>query len=84
VSTGPDESSDSRMEHHVYAVSATLTTSREGGTSTRGIPTFYLDARVQGILSEESARAVARSIIDPLGQFDRPSRGILSITAVAL
>ena len=63
-----------------YAIGATVREYRDDGwTATRQIPTFYLDANVQGIMSEDQACIIARRILDPLGQ------GLaLSITAVAV
>lgn len=37
-------------------------------TGTRGVPTFFLDADIQGITSAEHAYTVAVRVIDPLGQ----------------
>jgi hypothetical protein len=31
------------------------------------VPTFYLDSRVQGILSPAAAAVVARGVVNPLG-----------------
>ena len=48
----------------MYAVTATVETEGKGGYSgVRQIPTFYLDERVQGIVSEEHARKVALDIL---------------------
>jgi uncharacterized protein (UPF0212 family) len=34
-------------------------------TGTRQCPTFYLDSKVQGIVSAEHAERIAREIVDP-------------------
>lgn len=61
----------------LYAIQATITRELEGGwQSTRQLPTFYLNPRVQGILSPARAVEIARDLIDPFGQYDT------SITAV--
>ena len=52
----------------MYAITAQLlTTDVSGYAGSRQIPTFYLDERVQGIVSEDHARRIAWSILDPLG-----------------
>lgn len=48
-----------------YAITATASREGDWGTSTRQIPTFYLDGNVQGITSEEHAQRIAMEIIDP-------------------
>ena len=50
----------------MYAITAQLLTSDGDYTGSKQIPTFYLDERVQGIVSEEHARRIAWSILDPL------------------
>lgn len=62
-----------------YAITATLSvkgTVREDWSRTRQVPTFFLDPRVQGIVSEDHAKRIALDIIDPFGQYD------VSVTAV--
>lgn len=50
----------------MYAVSATVTGQTTlGVTTTRQVPTFYLDERVQGLISEDHASRVALDVIDP-------------------
>lgn len=49
-----------------YQVQGTITRNRNGWDSTRQIPTFYLDGRVQGIRNVEHARDVARDIVDTI------------------
>lgn len=50
----------------MYAVSATVTGQTTlGVTTTRQVPTFYLDERVQGLVSEAHAELVAFDVIDP-------------------
>lgn len=48
-----------------WAIGAHVTTVIDGFTSTRQIPTFYLDPRVQGCLTPEGARRAAVDIIRP-------------------
>lgn len=59
----------SRRKH--YVVHATVVKKRGGWTSSVQVPTFLLDADVQGIVSEEHAERVARQVVDPLGLADR-------------
>ena len=50
----------------IYAVSARIGERTDGGEIWRDVPTFYLFANVQGILSEDQAARVARRILgDP-------------------
>jgi hypothetical protein len=56
----------------LYAVHVrvlTHETDRHGVTweGSRGTPTFYLDSRVQGIVSEEHAARIAADVVNPLG-----------------
>jgi hypothetical protein len=52
-----------------YAIHAQALTHAEGGWGgSVQVPMFYLDSRVQGIVSAEHAAEVARGVIDPLGQ----------------
>jgi len=58
----------------MYAIGASVrrtTTDHRGTewTTTRHLPTFYLDPNVQGILNHEQAERIARSILDPFGTF---------------
>jgi hypothetical protein len=46
-----------------YSVQGTITRTVDGWTSTRQIPTFYLNSDVQGILTEEGAKRVADDIV---------------------
>lgn len=64
-----------------YAVTANMTTEADGWTSTRHLPTFYLCANAQGIVSEEHAERIARDILDP---FARQNDAALHLTAVAI
>lgn len=62
----------------MYAVTVTATKkNEEGWTTTRFSPTFYLDENVQGIRSEEHARAVVKDLARSLW-----SDADLMITAV--
>lgn len=60
----------------LYAVSGTVTSvtmdrvgngARVPVSRSRQIPTFYLDASVQGIVSEDHARTIALDVVDPTG-----------------
>ena len=56
--------SETYKSETVYAVTATVTTKeREGWTSSRQIPTFFLHANVQGICGERDAENIARRIL---------------------
>jgi hypothetical protein len=59
-----------------YQVQGTITRNRHGWDSTRQIPTFYLDGRVQGILSVEHARDVARDIVDTIAGPSTPGETV--------
>lgn len=66
----------------MYVVVATVThTKSEGGniwSSTRQVPTFFLDEAVQGIVDTNHARRIARDVIDPFGLIN----GVISIDLV--
>ena len=50
----------------IYRVSAQrITTNAEGWTGSEQIPTFFLDAEIQGIRDVEHATKIAESIIGP-------------------
>lgn len=60
----------------MWAVSAHVETVRIGHGATQwhgtvDVPTFYLDERVQGIMTSHHAENVARQIIDPLNTIPR-------------
>src|SRR5580693_1845789 len=58
-----------RQPMTTYAIHAQALTHAEGGWGgSVQVPMFYLDSRVQGIVSAEHAAEVARGVIDPLGQ----------------
>lgn len=62
----------------MYAVTASIRFDVKGGwEGVKHLPTFYLHPNVQGILNEDQAVKVARSILDP---FDRYI-GRINITA---
>lgn len=48
-----------------YAINVQVVVTKPEGTSTHQLPTFYLDANVQGITSGDEAVNVARQIVDP-------------------
>lgn len=63
----------------MYAITATISgTNTEGWEFSCGLPTFYLNANVQGIMNEAHAEKIARAILDPLAL----SRYTYHITAV--
>lgn len=49
----------------MYAVSATVNRHDKDGVVTIQVPTFYLDANVQGIVNKEHAKIIAGEIINP-------------------
>jgi len=51
----------------VYAVHAQVLTHNGRFHGSRGVPTFYLDSRVQGITGAEHAARIAAEILNPLG-----------------
>ena len=56
------------MMSGTYAVTATVRERiGDGWTRSAQVPTFYLDADVQGIVDEDHAAIVARRVINPLG-----------------
>jgi hypothetical protein len=56
----------------VYAVHATIRTHGSNGfTGSVSVPTFYLDSRVQGIVSAAHAEGVAAGIVNTLGRTPR-------------
>jgi hypothetical protein len=53
----------------LYAVEARVTeTAKDGWQSNYGLPTFYLDARVQGIVDVAHAERIARNILQARGR----------------
>lgn len=48
-----------------YIIQATVTKKRPTGNTTTQIPTFFLDANIQGITSSEHAAQIAHGIINP-------------------
>ena len=51
----------------VYAVHVQiLTRAADGYAGSRGVPTFYLDSRVQGITGPEHAAAIAAQVVNPM------------------
>lgn len=66
----------------MYAITATYThTTPDGWTSSVQVPTFYLCADVQGIMDEEQATRVARTILHA-GVREMPVNDGFSICAV--
>lgn len=49
----------------MYCVQARIERETKHGTVSVGLPTFYLDDRVQGIVGVKHAEDIARAIIDP-------------------
>ncbi len=48
-----------------YAVTATVTKKTPEGTTTYQVPTFYLNANVQGIVDAAHAARIAYEVINP-------------------
>jgi len=46
----------------MYCINASIVEIVENGTMNRQVPTFYLHENVQGILNEEQAEKIAKSI----------------------
>jgi len=63
----------------MYAITATATTVSKGWSSTRQIPTFYLDDRVQGILNETQAIGIAMDILCSAADVPRPRFEICAV-----
>jgi hypothetical protein len=51
----------------LYQITAQYVRNDNGYTCSRQVPTFYLDSRVQGIVSVDHAEKIAREVIDPAG-----------------
>lgn len=69
----------------MYAITATaLVSFPTGGTTTRQVPTFYLNADVQGIVNEAHAERIARGLLRTVLTDDQMSGVALSVTAVEL
>lgn len=49
----------------LYQISGTVVEKRSGGEVTHQIPTFYLNADVQGITNAEHAAKIAEGIVNP-------------------
>jgi hypothetical protein len=54
----------------MFIIQATITKKTGGFSTTKQVPTFYLHEDVQGIVSAEHAEKIARSIIDPFGEYE--------------
>ena len=48
-----------------YAVTATVTKKDDKGSTTYQVPTFYLNANVQGITGAAHAARIAHEVINP-------------------
>lgn len=60
------------MDRQFYAVQCQVVSETKDSngtvwTSSNGVPTFFLDIDVQGIVSDEHAESIARKVVDPLG-----------------
>lgn len=59
----------------LYGVIASISVTTKGNgdikewESTLGLPTFFLDPTVQGILTIGQAEKVARKVVDPFGEY---------------
>lgn len=68
----------------MYAITAQYEhTTKDGWTGSIGVPTFYLDENVQGIMSEDDAVRVARVILTAAIR-EMPINDNLHISAVKL
>ena len=68
----------------MYAVTAQYEhTTPDGYTGSRGVPTFYLDSRTQGITSTAHAEKVARDILLSCVR-EIPANDNLHVTVVEL
>ncbi len=63
----------------MYAITASIEYTDGIWTSTRHLPTFYLDERVQGITSAGHAEMIARDILDPFGMYGGDDLKILAV-----
>ena len=54
----------------MYAVRGHITHRTGSSEVTHHTPTFYLDGQVQGIVSTEGAKQIARDILDPTEQWN--------------
>jgi hypothetical protein len=73
------------LHGQVYAVAATISEHRDtaGWCRSRQVPTFYLSADAQGIVSTDHASRLAVDIIDPSGAI-RVAGGAVNATAYPL
>ena len=76
------------MPKVMYAITGTIETRSFGSgviewSGTRQVPTFYLDADVQGITDAAHAVRIAATVVDPLSQI-RPGRIHLHAEPVTL
>lgn len=65
----------------LWSITATVHQKIGKWDSVRQVPTFFLNATVQGILTEDHAKRVALNIIDPCG---RLPYGAVAINAVRM
>lgn len=63
----------------MYAVNGSVEVFRNGKYRTEYLPTFYLDASVQGILNVKHADQIAREIVDPCKLYDRVTLSVVWI-----
>lgn len=66
----------------MYAVTAVVETKSAPWTSTRQIPTFFLDENVQGIRTEKGAKKIALDVLDPTGNLRDSPYHTFHISAV--
>jgi hypothetical protein len=61
----------------VYAVTARVQwTDAQGTQHHRDVPTFWLHANTQGIVSESHAKRIAREVVDPFNMYPHVSIGV--------
>lgn len=66
-----------------YAISVVVSRQLpDGWTRTRQLPTFFLDERVQGIVSKEHAEKIARNLIRDAMPDDDPAELVVSAVKV--
>lgn len=57
------------MKRTLYTVQVQVVTEKDGWSTSIGCPTFLLSDDVQGIVNEDHAARIARSVVNP---FDDP------------
>ena len=55
-------------QYRLYIITAQVLTESGEYSGSRQVPTFYLDAALQGITDAEHAKDIAKHVIDPTGR----------------